>query len=196
MIPRKIGAWPSFGPIRYAGSGGCWRITKDNCSTQCFPARLRIGRQRPDGGPLPGRLGGTVACSPLTALGVEPWKAAGEEAYVRDSEIAHALLGIGDREQLLGHPAAGPSWKSVVLSHAGGRRDDLPLELGRGGVMGSGNEAVDQQPATAQRISSCVRRLESGEANGDLSGPGARSRNGGGIRALSRRLTSSGVAGS
>jgi len=34
---------------------------------------------------------------------------------VRDSGIAHALLGIGTKEQLLGHPVAGPSWESFVI---------------------------------------------------------------------------------
>jgi len=33
---------------------------------------------------------------------------------VRDSGLAHALLGIGNKEQLLGHPVAGPSWESFV----------------------------------------------------------------------------------
>jgi predicted AAA+ superfamily ATPase len=35
--------------------------------------------------------------------------------YVRDSGIAHALLGLGHKEQLLGHPVAGPSWESFVI---------------------------------------------------------------------------------
>jgi hypothetical protein len=34
---------------------------------------------------------------------------------VRDSGIAHALLGIANKEQLLGHPVAGPSWESFVI---------------------------------------------------------------------------------
>ncbi|OIP48086.1 MAG: ATPase [Desulfobacterales bacterium CG2_30_60_27] len=33
---------------------------------------------------------------------------------VRDSGVAHALLGIGDREALLGHPVAGLSWEAFV----------------------------------------------------------------------------------
>jgi len=33
---------------------------------------------------------------------------------VRDSGLAHALLGIGNQEQLLGHPVAGPSWESFA----------------------------------------------------------------------------------
>src|SRR6266567_7539658 len=33
---------------------------------------------------------------------------------VRDSGIAHALLGIRDKEALLGHPVAGPTWESFI----------------------------------------------------------------------------------
>jgi uncharacterized protein len=33
---------------------------------------------------------------------------------VRDSGIAHALLGLGDKEQLLSHPVVGHSWESFV----------------------------------------------------------------------------------
>ena len=36
------------------------------------------------------------------------------KVYVRDSGIAHALLGIRDKETLLGHPVAGPTWESFV----------------------------------------------------------------------------------
>lgn len=37
------------------------------------------------------------------------------KVYVRDSGIAHALLGIGDLDALLGHPVAGPSWEGFVI---------------------------------------------------------------------------------
>jgi predicted AAA+ superfamily ATPase len=36
------------------------------------------------------------------------------KVYVRDSGLAHALLGIRDKETLLGHPVAGPSWESFA----------------------------------------------------------------------------------
>ena len=36
------------------------------------------------------------------------------KVYVRDSGIAHALLGIRDKEALLGHPVAGPTWESFA----------------------------------------------------------------------------------
>jgi hypothetical protein len=37
------------------------------------------------------------------------------KVFIRDSGLAHALLGIGGKEQLLGHPVAGPSWESFVI---------------------------------------------------------------------------------
>jgi predicted AAA+ superfamily ATPase len=37
------------------------------------------------------------------------------KVFVRDSGIVHALLGLGSKEQLLGHPVAGPSWESFVI---------------------------------------------------------------------------------
>jgi uncharacterized protein len=35
--------------------------------------------------------------------------------YIRDSGIVHALLGIADREALLGHPVVGGSWEGFVI---------------------------------------------------------------------------------
>ncbi len=37
--------------------------------------------------------------------------------FIRDSGIAHALLGIGSLDELLGHPVAGPSWEAFVLEN-------------------------------------------------------------------------------
>ncbi|MCP5367134.1 MAG: ATP-binding protein [Hyphomicrobiales bacterium] len=37
------------------------------------------------------------------------------KTYVRDSGLAHALLGLADRESLLGHPVAGGSWEGHVI---------------------------------------------------------------------------------
>jgi len=37
------------------------------------------------------------------------------KVYVRDSGLVHALLGIGDKEALLGHPIAGPSWEGMAI---------------------------------------------------------------------------------
>jgi predicted AAA+ superfamily ATPase len=39
------------------------------------------------------------------------------KVYVRDSGLVHALLGIRDREQLLGHPVVGPSWEGFVIEN-------------------------------------------------------------------------------
>ena len=37
------------------------------------------------------------------------------KVYIRDSGIAHALLGIRDKEALLGHPVVGQTWESFVI---------------------------------------------------------------------------------
>ncbi|MCA3131123.1 MAG: ATP-binding protein [Rhodocyclaceae bacterium] len=39
------------------------------------------------------------------------------KVYVRDSGLAHALLGIGDHEALLGHPVAAASWEGFVIEN-------------------------------------------------------------------------------
>jgi hypothetical protein len=36
---------------------------------------------------------------------------------VRDTGLLHALLGIETVDDLLGHPAAGPSWEGVVIEN-------------------------------------------------------------------------------
>ena len=67
------------------------------------------------------------------------------KVYIRDSGLLHALLNIGDRNALLGHPVAGASWEGFVLENlinaapaltvpgffrtAGGAEIDLLLEL-------------------------------------------------------------------
>jgi hypothetical protein len=37
------------------------------------------------------------------------------KVYVRDSGLAHALLGVGERETLLAHPVAGASWEGLAI---------------------------------------------------------------------------------
>ncbi len=37
--------------------------------------------------------------------------------YVRDSGIAHALLGLGSKEDVLSHPAVGPTWEGFVIEN-------------------------------------------------------------------------------
>jgi predicted AAA+ superfamily ATPase len=39
------------------------------------------------------------------------------KVYIRDSGILHALLGIADNDDLLGHPIAGASWEGMVIEH-------------------------------------------------------------------------------
>lgn len=39
------------------------------------------------------------------------------KVYVRDSGLVHALLGIGDKETLLGHPVVGASWEGFVVEN-------------------------------------------------------------------------------
>ncbi len=68
------------------------------------------------------------------------------KTYVRDSGLLHALLGIRNVDELLGHPVAGMSWEGFVLENllaaapehirasfyrtAAGAEVDLVLELG------------------------------------------------------------------
>jgi predicted AAA+ superfamily ATPase len=53
---------------------------------------------------------------------LEPWHAnigkrlvKSPRIYVRDSGIAHTLLGLGTQEEVLGHPVAGASWEGFVI---------------------------------------------------------------------------------
>ncbi len=39
------------------------------------------------------------------------------KVYVRDSGIVHTLLGLDDRDEVLGHPVAGGSWEGFVLEN-------------------------------------------------------------------------------
>jgi uncharacterized protein len=39
------------------------------------------------------------------------------KVYVRDSGLVHALLEISEHDQLLGHPAVGPSWEGFVIEN-------------------------------------------------------------------------------
>lgn len=50
------------------------------------------------------------------------------KVYVRDSGLLHALLGLADKEAVLGHPVAGSSWEGMTIENilaaagAGGHR--------------------------------------------------------------------------
>lgn len=39
------------------------------------------------------------------------------KVYVRDSGLVHALLGLTDKEAVLGHPVAGASWEGLVVEN-------------------------------------------------------------------------------
>lgn len=39
------------------------------------------------------------------------------KVYVRDSGLVHALLGLADKEAVLGHPVAGLSWEGMVIEN-------------------------------------------------------------------------------
>lgn len=39
------------------------------------------------------------------------------KVYVRDSGLVHALLGLADKESLLGHPVAGASWEGMAIEN-------------------------------------------------------------------------------
>jgi predicted AAA+ superfamily ATPase len=39
------------------------------------------------------------------------------KVYVRDAGLLHALLGIRDREELLGHPVVGASWEGMLMEN-------------------------------------------------------------------------------
>lgn len=39
------------------------------------------------------------------------------KVYVRDSGLLHALLGLGDKEMLLGHPVVGASWEGMAIEN-------------------------------------------------------------------------------
>ena len=55
---------------------------------------------------------------------LQPWHAnlgkrlvKSPKIYLRDSGLLHALLGIADTEQLLGHPVVGASWEGFVIDN-------------------------------------------------------------------------------
>lgn len=53
--------------------------------------------------------------------------------YVRDSGLVHALLGLEDREAILGHPVAGFSWEGLVIENLAAAAGDSPVSYYRTG---------------------------------------------------------------
>lgn len=47
--------------------------------------------------------------------------------YVRDSGLVHALLGLEDREAILGHPVAGLSWEGLIVENLAAAAGDAPI---------------------------------------------------------------------
>ena len=86
------------------------------------------------------------------------------KTYIRDSGMVHALLELPDRDALLGHPVAGPSWEGFLIENligaAGGastpyfyRTEDgaeVDLVLERGGVV---EAAIEIKRTTAPTVS-------------------------------------------
>ena len=85
------------------------------------------------------------------------------KVYVRDSGIVHALLGLDDRDAVLGHPVAGGGWEGFVVENllgaapervkpwfyrtAGGAEIDLLLEMPGGDLW-----AVEVKRGRAPRL--------------------------------------------
>lgn len=54
------------------------------------------------------------------------------KVYVRDSGLLHALLGLADKEAVLGHPVAGASWEGMAI-------ENLLAAAGAGGHQAQGS---------------------------------------------------------
>ncbi len=62
------------------------------------------------------------------------------KVYVRDSGLVHALLGLADKEAVLGHPVLGGSWEGMVIENvlavAGDRAEASFYRTGGGAEVG------------------------------------------------------------
>jgi predicted AAA+ superfamily ATPase len=96
-----------------------WRMLAHNQGQLLNAARLAAGL---------GVSGQTVAryldilVDLLLVRRLQPWTAnlakrlvRSPKVFVRDSGIVHALLGLTDQEELLGHPVVGASWEGFVV---------------------------------------------------------------------------------
>lgn len=95
-----------------------------------------------------------ILCGAYMALQLPPWfenlrkrQVKAPKVYLRDSGVAHALLGIRDRDELQAHPKLGASWEGFCLeqilnvtgdreayfwaTHAGAELDLLVFHEGR-----------------------------------------------------------------
>ena len=90
------------------------------------------------------------------------------KVYVRDSGLVHALLGLADKEALLGHPVVGASWEGMAIENllvvlgdralagfyrtSGGAEVDLVLDWPDGRVW-----AIEIKRAAAPKVERGLR---------------------------------------
>lgn len=90
------------------------------------------------------------------------------KVYVRDSGLVHALLGLADKEALLGHPVVGASWEGMVIENllslvgdqadasfyrtSGGAEIDLVLSWPAGGAW-----AIEVKRGSAPKVERGLR---------------------------------------
>ena len=90
------------------------------------------------------------------------------KVYVRDSGLVHALLGLADKEAILGHPVAGPSWEGLVVENvlavADGRAEGSFYRTGGGAEVDlvlswpdGGEWAVEIKRSLAPRVERGLR---------------------------------------
>ncbi len=81
------------------------------------------------------------------------------KVYIRDSGLVHALLGLGTKEELLGHPIVGGSWEGYVIETLLGvcaARYGSQLLQDRGGSRnGSGARATGRPGMDGRRQAGC-----------------------------------------
>jgi len=65
-----------------------------------------------------------LLCDLMLVRRLQPWVSnegkrlvRSPKVYVRDSGLVHALLGLADRDAVLGHPVAGGSWEGWVIEN-------------------------------------------------------------------------------
>ena len=119
------------------------------------------------------------------------------KVYVRDSGLVHALLGLADKEALLGHPVVGTSWEGMAIENllsvvgdralpsfyrtSGGAEVDLVLDWPDGRIWaieikrslapkverGLRSALEDMKPARSFIVYSGCRALPAPEKSGD-----------------------------
>jgi predicted AAA+ superfamily ATPase len=96
------------------------------------------------------------------------------KVYVRDSGLAHALLGLADKEAVLGHPVAGGSWEGLAIENliavAGNRAEPSFYRTGGGAEIDLVLTWADGREWAIEVKRSLAPKLERGvrSALGDL----------------------------